>query len=140
MNATEASELRRLLNEGIRALKANDRPRAREQLLAVLAADENNEAAWLWLSGVLDEPADQLMALERVLAINPRHSQALAGAEALRQRLRPPPAPAEPALTEPAAVPAPVEPSTAAMAASADVVVSRDAQLALGPPIPAPAP
>jgi hypothetical protein len=64
--------------------------------LTVLAADDQNEAAWLWLSGVLDEPADQLMALERVLALNPSHPQALAGAQALRQRLGPPPTPAQP--------------------------------------------
>jgi tetratricopeptide (TPR) repeat protein len=83
----ESIDLRRLLNEGIKAAKGNDRALARERLLRVLEADDRSEPAWLWLSAVLDEPGDQLMALERVLAINPRHPQALAGANALRQRL-----------------------------------------------------
>src|SRR5260221_6047436 len=83
----ESVELRALLNEGIQAVKDNDRARARERLLQVVAADDRNEPAWLWLSAALDEPADQLMALERVLDINPRHPQAMAGAQALRQRL-----------------------------------------------------
>jgi tetratricopeptide (TPR) repeat protein len=83
----ESSELRQLLNEGILAVKAGDRPLARTLLLSVLDADENSEPAWLWLSAVLDEPGEQLMALERVLAINPGHPQALAGAQALRRQL-----------------------------------------------------
>src|SRR5712692_2537695 len=83
----ESVDLRTLLNQGIQAVKGNDRARARELLLQVLDADDRNEPAWLWLAAALDEPADQLMALERVLAINPRHPQALAGAQALRLRL-----------------------------------------------------
>ena len=83
----ESSELRRLLNEGIVAVKTDDRPRARELLLRVLDADDRSEPAWLWLSAALDEPDDKLLALERVLAINPGHPQALAGVKALRQRL-----------------------------------------------------
>ncbi len=79
--------LRQLLNEGIQAAKANNRAQAREQLLQVIEADEHCEPAWLWLSAVLDDPGDQLMALERVLAINPRHPQAQTGVAALRQRL-----------------------------------------------------
>ncbi len=89
----EPSELRSLLNDGIQAVRAHDRTRARERLLRVLEADENNEAAWLWLSAALDDPADQLMALERVLAINPQHPQAMARAQTLRQRLGQPVAP-----------------------------------------------
>src|SRR5260370_19325082 len=81
----ESSELRQLLNKGILAVKAGDRPLSRNLLLSVLAADETSEPAWLWLSAVLDEPGEQLMALERVLAINPGHPQALAGAQALRR-------------------------------------------------------
>jgi tetratricopeptide (TPR) repeat protein len=83
----ESSELRRLLNEGIQAARAGERPLARDRLLRVLDADARSEPAWLWLSAVLDEPGEQLLALERVLAINPTHPQALAGAQALRRQL-----------------------------------------------------
>ena len=127
----EPDELRSLLNEGIQAVKANDRPRARERLLRVLEADDNNEAAWLWLGAALDKPADQLMALERVLAINPRHPQALAGAQALRQRLGPP-------VTSPQPAPAPttVEPAAEAEPASPDLTVIAGSPLVPDEPAP----
>jgi hypothetical protein len=83
----DSGEVRRLLNEGIQAVKAGDRPRARELLLRVLDADDRSEPAWLWLGAVLDEPGERLMALEHVLVINPAHPQALAGAQALRRQL-----------------------------------------------------
>ena len=56
----ESSELRRLLNEGIQAVKAGDRLLARGLLLRVVEADERSEPAWLWLSAVLDDPGDRL--------------------------------------------------------------------------------
>src|SRR5438270_293997 len=73
----EPAELRRLLNEGIQAVKTGDGATARDRLLRVLDADDRSEPAWLWLSAALDDPADQLLALERVLEINPGHPQAL---------------------------------------------------------------
>jgi tetratricopeptide (TPR) repeat protein len=84
MNRTE---LQQQLNDGIQAVRAGDHARARELLLAVVQADESNEPAWLWLSAALDEPAEQLQALENVLVLNPRQPQALAGAEKLRRVL-----------------------------------------------------
>jgi tetratricopeptide (TPR) repeat protein len=79
--------LQKQLNEGIQAVRAGHRHRARELLMAVVADDETNEPAWLWLSAALDEPADQLRAMENVLALNPRQPQALAGVEKLRLAL-----------------------------------------------------
>jgi len=116
----ESSELRRLLNEGIQAAKASDGPRARDLLLRVLDADASSEPAWLWLSAVLDDPGERLLALERVLAINPDHPQALAGVQALRRQLGQEPAnpqpPVEPQVLRPIDA---VEPVTA----SATVIV-----------------
>jgi tetratricopeptide (TPR) repeat protein len=83
----DRAALTALLNEGIAAVKAGDKARGRELLLRVVEADERVEPAWLWLSAVVDGPADQLVALENVLALNPRHPQALAGAERLRRQL-----------------------------------------------------
>ena len=121
----EPTEIRGLLNDGIQAVRANDLPRARERLLRVLEADENNEAAWLWLSAALDDSADQLMALERVLAINPQHPQALAGAQTLRQRLGQPVAPPAPE-PEPSVIPPQAETNGTAVA-----IVSSSPQMAV---------
>ncbi len=94
----EPSELRDTLRDGIAAVRQGDRARGRALLLRVVEADERVEPAWLWLSAAVDDPADQLVALENVLALNPQHAQALAGARALRQKLgiveAMPPAPA----------------------------------------------
>lgn len=76
-----------LLNQGIAAIKAGDKARGRALLLQVVEADDRVEPAWFWLSAALDDPGDQLVALENVLTLNPGHVQAQAGVRALRQRL-----------------------------------------------------
>lgn len=68
-----------LLSEGIAAAKLGQRERARDLLMQVVAADERSEQGWLWLSGVVDDPADQRVCLENVLDINPRSQQAQKG-------------------------------------------------------------
>ena len=74
------AEIQNMLREAIQAIRAGDRSRGRRLLLDVVRADERNEPAWLWLSDALDDPADQVMALENALALNP-------GNTAARQRL-----------------------------------------------------
>ena len=108
----EPAELRDILREGIAAVRSGDRARGRALLLRVVEADERVEPAWLWLSAAMDDPTDQLVALENVLALNPEHTQALAGAQALRQKL----GVAEPVSPDPLVMdaPAPPEPVPAA--------------------------
>lgn len=106
----DAAELQSTLKAGIAAVRAGDRAQGRTLLMRVVEADQDIEPAWLWLSAAVDDPADQLVALENVLALNPRHAQALAGAEALRAKLglvAPSPALPMPARVEPAARPEP---------------------------------
>jgi tetratricopeptide (TPR) repeat protein len=112
----DADQLRQLLNEGIAATKQGDHARGRELLLQVVAEDERMEPAWLWLAAALTDPADRLLALENVLALNPRHPQAQAGAAALRAQLGLYPSPA-PAATDPAN-PAPVAAAASATSAA----------------------
>lgn len=97
------AETQAKLRDGIQALRAGDRARGRRLLLEVVAADERIEPAWLWLSAALDDPADQIMALENALALNPDNAPARrrlaelqgTGAEARVSRgAAPPPAPA----------------------------------------------
>jgi tetratricopeptide (TPR) repeat protein len=74
------------LRDGIAAAKAGRRGQARELLMRVIEADERNEQAWLWLSGVVDTDEDRLICLENVLTLNPDNVRARAGLKWLQQR------------------------------------------------------
>lgn len=67
---------RLVLKEAIAAAKAGQRPRARELLLELIEQDPHNEAAWLWLSGLLPTLNERITALETALTINPHNTQA----------------------------------------------------------------
>ena len=86
-SSMEFSEIQRLLNEGIGAIRRGDVERGRALLLQVVEADERIEPAWLWLSAAMEDPADKLAALENVLALNPNNAQARTQMAALRQEL-----------------------------------------------------
>lgn len=75
------------LKDGIRAVRQGDRARGRELLLQVVAADERSEPAWLWLSQAVEAPADQLIALENALTLNPANEAARARVAVLRAQL-----------------------------------------------------
>lgn len=72
------------LYEGAVSLKQGNRERARELLLRVVEADEQNEEAWLWLSGAVDDREDQETALLNVLDINPTNEAARHGLSVLK--------------------------------------------------------
>ncbi len=113
------------LAQAIAAARAGRHDEARATLLKVLEADERNESAWLWLSGVVSTPAERRVCLENVLAINPANEHARRGLALLDSqpapsgastvRLTPPAAPAAPAV---AAAPAPVTPAPVATPAA----------------------
>jgi tetratricopeptide (TPR) repeat protein len=67
----DQDKLNTLLNEGIVAAKSGQTARARDLLMQVVEADESNESAWLWLSGVVESLEDRQVCLENVLALNP---------------------------------------------------------------------
>jgi len=68
-----------LLQQGIAYAKAGHREETRDILLQVVELDEQNESAWLWLSGVVDSDDDKAVALENVLALNPNNEWARRG-------------------------------------------------------------
>lgn len=80
-----------LLARGIAAAKAGDRNAAREILTRAVRRQPDSEAAWLWLSSVLDTPQGRAHCLQRVLALNPDNQAARRGLAAL-DRVRPAPA------------------------------------------------
>jgi hypothetical protein len=80
-----------LLERGVTALKEERKAEARGLLEQVLAQDERNETAWLWMSGVVDTDTERRICLENVLAINPNNGIAKRGLERLgiSQRMTP---------------------------------------------------
>lgn len=81
----DETEARRLLVQGAQALVAGQREEAQQLLLACVEQDEQNEDAWLWLSGAVDDPDDVRVALENCLAINPNNERARQGLAWLEQ-------------------------------------------------------
>jgi tetratricopeptide (TPR) repeat protein len=90
----EDEELAQLLRQGIAAARAGHKEQAKDLLLQVLDRNEEIEAAWLWLSGVVDDPEERHICLENVLALNPGNAAAQAGLRYLAaQGLNVPPGP-----------------------------------------------
>ena len=85
-----------VLNEaGIDQLRGGNAPAARRYLESAIEKDDKNPAFWLNLATAfrnLDLAAEEMRALERVLALEPRHLLGLvaerlaAGAQGVRQR------------------------------------------------------
>ncbi len=121
------------LPEAIAAIKAGDKQTGRALLADILQADLHNEAAWLWMSSVVDTPAEKRRCLERVLSINPNNQSARRGLSMLGE---PPPAPTPPPLPPVVAPPPPPPP------AEDDDDIPLPAKMAaeFGPPPAAPKP
>mgnify|MGYP001821045601 FL=1 len=115
-----------LLAQGITAARAGDKSTARQLLTQVIQDDPGSEAAWLWLSSVLDTPQGRAHCLRQVLALNPRNQTAQKGLAALEVA---PPAPAIVAQAPPAEAPparvTPVAPVPAEPASSWRELVGR---------------
>jgi tetratricopeptide (TPR) repeat protein len=94
-----------LLEQGISAALTGRREEARALLAQVVEADDRNEQAWLWLSGLVEDPEDIRTCLENVLHLNPDNVKAQHGLAWLDQRhgVRPAAAAASAAPLQPAA-------------------------------------
>ncbi len=76
MSATDVDVL---LQQGITAVKRGDKENGRQLLLQLLDIDDQNEQAWLWLSGAVEDKEERLICLENVLTINPENELAQKG-------------------------------------------------------------
>ncbi|MBN1810670.1 MAG: hypothetical protein JXA14_02420 [Anaerolineae bacterium] len=81
-----AGQIESLLEKGIQAARSKDRKRAQDILTHVIEIDQYNEKAWLWLSSVVDTPADKEVCLENALLINPDNTYAAMGLQHIRQQ------------------------------------------------------
>jgi tetratricopeptide (TPR) repeat protein len=129
------------LQQGIAAARAGRRDEARELLIKAVEADERNAAAWLWLSGVLDNPADIRVCLENVVELEPGNERAKQGLAWLDARYGPPakPEPPQPPAPVEAPVPDMPAPTVGAAALAPTVTVDPTIQPSLPPDPDAPA-
>ena len=75
-----------LLRRGTEAARAGQRSQAREIFLRVVETEPRNEMAWMWLTGLVDELEDKIIACENVLTINPANEKVKTYLETLLQR------------------------------------------------------
>ncbi len=92
----DRAEAARLYERGVAAARAGQRRVAASLLSRAVQRDPGHEQAWLWLSGVLDDPNEIAFCLRSVLNINPANERARRGLEwlATRQNAPEPAAPA----------------------------------------------
>lgn len=91
---TEIPDNTHLLEQGRAALQSGDRARARALLMAAVRTNPQSATAWLWLSGVLETPAQQRECLQRALALEPDNLVVQRGLAALQRAEVAPPLPA----------------------------------------------
>ncbi len=72
-------EIERLLQAAIEAAKGKQPGEARTLLRRVLTADPDNATAWLWMSGVIDDPLKREDCLRKVLDLESDHAVARRG-------------------------------------------------------------
>ncbi len=114
-----SENLQDLLQRAIATARAGQKEEARLLLVQVLKANPRSETAWLWMSAVVEKPAERIHCLKQVLAINPQNETALKGLRALGV------APAE-------------QPPGAPQPAPGAAAVPQPAPIASAPPPPAP--
>jgi hypothetical protein len=91
-----AANISTALADAIAAARTGRRAEARALLTEVVQTDTHNEQAWLWLSGVLDDPEEQRICLENVLTVNPHNPHARRGLAQLAGATATPPSSAAP--------------------------------------------
>lgn len=63
-------------NQAINAIKSGDKSLGKQLLMNLIAQDEENEMAWLWLSTAVSKNEEKIICLENVLTLNPTNTQA----------------------------------------------------------------
>ena len=84
-----------LFQTAVQKAKAGERSQARHMLLQFVDTNPEHELAWLWLSELVEEPEDKIIALENALTLNPQRTQTQTRLNKLRQKY--------PATSQPAA-------------------------------------
>lgn len=72
-----------LLRQGVEAARAGRKLEARKIFMQAVEIDPQNELAWMWLSGLMDDLEDRIIACENVLTINPANEKVRAYLDSL---------------------------------------------------------
>jgi ribosomal protein L40E len=75
------------LKGSIEAAEAGEKDKARRLLEQVIEADQTREAAWLWLSAVVDTKVERIRCLEMALKLNPANQDTKRALEWLRSEI-----------------------------------------------------
>lgn len=75
--------IQQLLQQGIEAAKAGQKPQAFQILQQLVRIDPRNETAWLWLSSVARNDQERAFCLRQLYDINPQNELALKGLRAM---------------------------------------------------------
>lgn len=76
----------KLFQTAVKKAKAGERKQARTMLMKLVESEPEHELAWLWLSELVEDPEDKIIALENALTINPQRSQTQTRLRQLRQK------------------------------------------------------
>ena len=71
MRAVEEAQI---LHTAQEAIRLGNREVGRRLLVQLLRANPRNEAAWLWLSAVVDDPDQERECVQRALRLKDRHA------------------------------------------------------------------
>ena len=83
---SNSNEAQRLLLRGIAAAQGGHKRVATGLLTRAVQLDPENERAWLWLSGVLENPDQAAFCLNAVLKLNPKSERARQGLRWIDER------------------------------------------------------
>lgn len=75
-----------LFREAVKLAKSGRRVEARNLLLELVDGNPDHELAWIWLSQLVDDPEDRIIALENALTINPDRPETAVRLETLRRQ------------------------------------------------------
>ena len=75
-----------IFDASLQAFARGDRATAFQLMRKVVVSNSRNATAWLWLSRMVETEDQQLECLERVIAIDPQHREALSVLEDIRLR------------------------------------------------------
>lgn len=81
-----SSEALHFYQRGVAAARAGQKRVAAGLLTRSVRLDPDNPMAWLWLSGVLDDPGQQAFCLQAVLNLSPDNQHAQRGLQILKER------------------------------------------------------
>src|SRR5512138_32842 len=68
-----------VFQDAVEALRAGNKPRARELLTELLKTDQNNATYWVWMSSIVDTTKERIYCLQTAYKLDPENAAAKRG-------------------------------------------------------------